>query len=183
MTKPKPNEYPFDIIIEKELSNKQVLNYCALIFDLHPKEIVVVNSLDELNPIEEDSNEDEQFTVEDFLEAIEKNQGEVSKYNLIVIVEEIKGNFKTLIECMPHNHTNLKMDQVGDFDDIAQRFAEVLDCKCLLRDNDNDGPTDDEYEEDKYVLFENKQAKKSVYINDTLLDHDFYVILREKGQD
>jgi hypothetical protein len=185
MTKPKPsqNDYPFHLIVEKELSNKEVLNYCSIIFDLHPKEMIVVNSTDELYPNTEDSNEDEEFTIEDFLEAVEKNQGAVSKYNLIVTNEPVKGNFKTLIEFMPQNHTNLKIDQVGDFDDIAQRFAEVLDCKCMLIYNDNLAPMDDDYEEDVYVLFQNKQAKKTVYLNDILLEKDFYVILREKNQD
>jgi hypothetical protein len=185
MAKPKPsqNDYPFHLIVEKELSNKEVLNYCSIIFDLHPKEIIVVNSLDELHPETEDSDDDEPFTIEDFLEAVEKNQGSVSKYNLIVTNEPVKGNFKTLIECLPHNHTDLKINQVGDFADIAQRFAEVLDCKCMLKGNEDLEPTDDDYEEDVYVLFQNKHAKKTVYLNDILLTKDFYVILREKNQD
>jgi hypothetical protein len=181
MLKPKPNEYPFDLIIEKELTNSQLKTACAMIFDLHPNEFVVVNSLDELNTTED--NSEEQFTIEEFMNKVAENEGKVSPYNLIIVSEAIKGNFKTLIECIPHNHTNLKIDQIGDLNDIVQRFADVLGCKCLIRDNDNNGPTDDDYEEDKYVLFENNQPKKTVYINDTLLDHNFYVILREKGQD
>jgi hypothetical protein len=142
------NDYPFDLIIEKSISQEQILYLCSTIFGLNSEHITALND-------------------------IGQELDRTLSLDMVCIVDEIYGDFLTLAHFYPQNTSvKSKLDRIGNFFVLGSRFANILECKCLVRD-DIDGDLS-LFEDDRYVQLEYNKDPKTVYIDDILIDDNIY---------
>jgi hypothetical protein len=145
------NDYPFDLIIEKPISQEQILYLCSTIFGLNSEHIIVLND-------------------------ISAELDRTLSLDMVCVVDKVKGDFLTLAHFYPQDHSvKKKLDRMGNFFELGSMFAEMLECKCLVRD-DIDGDLSN-YEEDRYIQLEYKKERKVVYINDDLTVDNIYKLI------
>jgi hypothetical protein len=143
------NIFPVDIIVDKQLSNDEIIKTCAQILSLPPDTIAVVEDLSDSIDITEE------------------------KIQLVCEQTLVGGDFKMLISIYPQNSviekqaTNIENELA-----VAQKFCDISRCNCLIKNNFSI----EDYEEDAYFLVRAKMEPQLVYIDLDKLDDDLYVL-------
>jgi len=140
--------FPLNIVVERQLSNEEIVAACTKVFSLSPNEIIVVEDISKIDTTKKDM---QLFCERTF----------------------INGDFKIYLSFYSENSlVEERVEKEGDELSIAQKLCEAWHTKCLVKDN---SPIED-YEEDAYFLVQEKVEPQLVYIDLDKLDDDLYVL-------